>query len=156
VEIAYTSRDPKKAAAIANAIAEAFVEDQQEAKFGLTKQARLWLQQGSAELRTKATEAFESVQNFKSQNNLVIDSDDKLATDVDLEQLSRALAKARADTMLAQSRLAEIQAVLSTRSNEDGLPDRTVADALNNAVVTKLRQQYLDDERRAREYTSRY
>jgi polysaccharide biosynthesis transport protein len=156
VEIAYTSLVPKKAAAIANAIADVYVEDQRQAKFELTKRARLWLEQGIAELRTKATEAFESVQNFKSQNNLLIGSDNKLAMDFELEQLTQSLAKARAATTSARSRLAEIEAVLSTRSNDYGLPDRTVADALSSPVITKLQEEYLEKEKRAVEYASRY
>jgi succinoglycan biosynthesis transport protein ExoP len=156
VEIAYTSLDPKKATTIANAIAEAYIEDQRQAQFELTKRARLWLQEGIAELRSKATGAFESVQNFKSENNLLIGSDNKLAWDVELEQLTELLAKARAATTLARSRLAEIEAVISTRSNDNGLPDPTVADALSSTVITKLRQQYLEDEKYATAFASRY
>jgi polysaccharide biosynthesis transport protein len=156
VEIAFTSLDPKKATTIANAIAEAYIEDQLQAKSELTKRARLWLQEGIAELRSKATGAFESVQNFKSQNNLLTGSDNKLAWDVELGQLTELLAKARAATTLARSRLAEIEAVVATRSNDNGLPDPTVADALSSTVITKLRQQYLEDEKYATAYASRY
>jgi polysaccharide biosynthesis transport protein len=155
VEIAYTSLDPKKAATIANTIAEAYIDDQLQAKFDLTKRARLWLQQGIAELRATATEAFKSIQDFKSQNNLLISADGKLAMDVELEQLTQSLAKARAETTLAQSRLAQIEAVLST-PGADGIPDATVTDALSNSVITKYRQQYLDDEKLAAEYGARY
>jgi capsular exopolysaccharide synthesis family protein len=52
--------------------------------------------------------------------------------------------------------LAEIQAVLSSPSTNDGLPDATVTDALNSEVITKLRQQYLDNKKRASEWASRY
>ncbi len=156
VEIAYKSLDPKKATTIANAIAEAYIEDQRQAKSELTKRARLWLQEGIAELRSKATGAFESVQSFKSQNNLLIGSDNKLAWDVELEQLTELLAKARAATTLARSRLAEIEAVVATRSNDNGLPDPTVSDALSSTVITKLRQQYLEDEKHATAFASRY
>jgi polysaccharide biosynthesis transport protein len=155
VQISYTSLDPKKAATIANAVAEAYIEDQLQAKFDLTKRARVWLQQGIAELRTHATEAFKSTQDFKSQNNLVISADGKLAMDIELEQLTDSLAKSRAETTLAQSRLAQIEAVLSTPGG-DGIPDATVTDALSNSVITKYRQQYLDDEKTAIEYGARY
>ncbi|MGH6935899.1 MAG: GumC family protein, partial [Methylocella sp.] len=156
VEIAYKSLDPKKATTIANTIAEAYIEDQRQAKSELTKRARLWLQEGIAELRSKATGAFESVQSFKSQNNLLIGSDNKLAWDVELEQLTELLAKARAATTLARSRLAEIEAVVATRSNDNRLPDPTVGDALSSTVITKLRQQYLEDEKYATAFASRY
>lgn len=156
VAISYTSLDPQKAALIANATAEAYIEDQLQAKFEATNRASQWLQQRIAELRTQATDAFKSIQDFKSQNNLIVDSDGTLETDVELKQLTESLAKARAETALAQSRLADIEAVLSPRNSEDGLPDATVTDALNNSVITKLRQQYLDDKKRAIDWAARY
>jgi polysaccharide biosynthesis transport protein len=156
VDIDYTSLDPKKSALIANAIAEAYIEEQLQAKLDVNKRARLWLQQRIAELRAQATAAFESIQNFKSQTNLLVGSDGKSAMDVELQQLTESLAKARAETTLAQSRLANIEAVLSTQSSGDGLPDSSVGDALSSPVITKLQQQYFDDEKIAIAYASRY
>ncbi|HXW70028.1 MAG TPA: P-loop NTPase [Methylocella sp.] len=155
VDISFTSKDRKKAVAIANAIARAYIEDQLQARFELTKRARLWLQQGIAELKDAASTAFKSVQDFKSQNNLLVSGDGKLAKDVEIQQLTESLAKSRAETTLAQSRLADITGILSTQASDDA-PEGTVTDALNNAVITKLRQQYLDDERLANEFSTRY
>ncbi len=156
VEISYTSADAKKAAMIANATAEAYIEDQIQAKFETASRAAKWLQQRISELRTQATNAFKTIQDFKSQNNLIVNSDGKLETELELEEMADSLAKARAETALAQSRLAEIEAVLASPSSDDGVPDATVTDALNSTVITKLRQQYLDDKNRANEWASRY
>jgi len=155
VEIAYTSLDPKKAAIIANATAEAYIEDQLDGKFEMAKRASRWLEQRIGELRTQATEAFQTVQDFKSRSNLIVSSDGELATDVELEQLTESLGKARAETVQAQSRLADIEAVLSTQRGDDALPDGTVTDALSSPVITDLRQQYFDDKKRV-EWASRY
>jgi succinoglycan biosynthesis transport protein ExoP len=114
------------------------------------------LEQRISELRTQATEAFQTVQDFKSQNRLIVSGDGQLATDVELEQLTELLAKARAETVRAHSRLADIEAVLSTQRGDDALPEGTVADALSSPVITDLRQQYFDDNKRAIEWASRY
>lgn len=156
VEISYVSLDPKKAALIANATAEAYIEDQLQAKFEVTKRASSWLQQRIVELRTQATEAFKSIQDFKSQNNLIVGSDGRLSTDLEMEQLTGSMAKARAETTQAESRLTEIQILLGAPVGETGLPDATVADALSNPVITKLRQQYLDSKNKESEWAARY
>jgi len=156
VEIAYTSLNPKKATSIANAIADAYIDDQLQVKSEATKRARLWLQQGIAELRATATEAFKNIQDFKSQNNLLVSGDGKMAMDVEIEQLTESLARARAETTLAQSRLGEIDAVLGKGGDSVEITDGAVPDALINPVITKYRQQYLDDEKLATEYGVRY
>jgi succinoglycan biosynthesis transport protein ExoP len=156
VEISYISLDPKKAAVIANATAEAYIEDQLQAKFEVTKRASSWLQQRIVELRTQATDAFKSIQDFKSQNNLIVGSDGRLSTDLEIEQLTGSLAKARADTTQAHSRLSQIEAMLAGPAGELGVPDGTVTDALSNPVITKLRQQYLDTKNKEAEWSARY
>ena len=50
-QIAYTSLDPNKAARIANAFADAYIEDQLEAKFEATRRASIWLEQRIGDLR---------------------------------------------------------------------------------------------------------
>jgi polysaccharide biosynthesis transport protein len=156
VEIGFTSPDPNKAAKIANATAEAYIEDQLQAKFEAADRGREWLQQRIAELRAQATDAFKAVQDFKSRTNLIVGGDGKLQTDTELQQLTESIAKARADTASAQSRLTQIETILSTQTNDDRLVDATVTDALNNAVITKLREQYLDDKKRATDWASHY
>jgi polysaccharide biosynthesis transport protein len=159
VEIAYTSLDHKRAASIANATAEAYIEDQLKAKYDVANRASTWMQQRITELRPQVAEAFQAVQDFKSRNNLIVSRDGKLETDAELEQMTEAIGKARAETALAQSRFMEIEAILATQSSDDALPDATVGtvtDALNSVVITKLQQQYLEDKKRAADWASRY
>jgi exopolysaccharide transport family protein len=157
-EIAYTSLDPVKAAKIANAFAEAYIEDQLGAKFDQTQRASEWLQQRIGELRQQASDAYKAVQDFKSAHNIMISPDGKLANDVELDQLGVALAKARADTSQAKAKLDRITGVLQQRSkNTDfNIPDPIVTDALSSPIVTKLRQQFLDDQNRMSEWSAKY
>jgi len=157
-EIAYTSLDPVKAARIANAFAEAYIEDQLEAKFESTRRASDWLQERIGELRQQATDAFKAVQDFKSSQNIIIGVDGKLASDVELDQLGVALAKARADTSQARARLDRITNVMEQRSKKPdfNIPDPVVTDALSSPVITKLRQQFLEDQNKMMEWTAKY
>jgi exopolysaccharide transport family protein len=157
-QIAYTSLDPDKAARIANAFADAYIEDQLQAKFEATHRASVWLEQRIGELRQQASDAYKAVQDFKSQNGIIIGVEGKLASEVELDQLGVALAKARADTSQARARLDRIERVLEQRSDKESfnIPDPVVTDALNNPVITKLRQQFLDDQSKESEWSARY
>jgi exopolysaccharide transport family protein len=156
-QISYTSLDREKAARIANAFAEAYIEDQLQAKFEATHRASTWLEQRIRELRQQFSDAYKAVQDFKSQNSIIIGVDGKLASEVELDQLGIALAKARADTSQARAKLDRIERVLEQR-NKGGLniPDPVVTDALNNPVITRLRQQFLDDQSKESEWSARY
>jgi succinoglycan biosynthesis transport protein ExoP len=157
-QIAYTSFDNDKAARIANAFTDAYIEDQLQAKFEATRRASVWLEQRIGELRQQASDAYKAVQDFKSQNGIIIGVEGKLASEVELDQLGVALAKARADTSQARARLDRIERVLEQRTEKESLniPDPVVTDALNNPVITKLRQQFLDDQSKESEWSARY
>jgi len=157
-QIAYTSLDRDKAATIANAFADAYIEDQLQAKFEATHRASVWLEQRIGELRQQASEAYRKVQDFKSENGIIIGVDGKLASEVELDQLGIALAKARADTSQARAKLDRISRVLEQRTDKESLniPDPIVTDALSNPVITRLRQQFLDDQNKEEEWSARY
>jgi succinoglycan biosynthesis transport protein ExoP len=157
-QIAYTSLDAGKAARISNAFADAYIEDQLQAKFEATRRASVWLEQRIGELRQQASDAYREVQDFKSENSIIIGVDGKLASEVELDQLGIALAKARADTSQARAKLDRISRVMEQRSDKESfnIPDPVVTDALSNPVITRLRQQFLDDQNKESEWSSRY
>jgi capsular exopolysaccharide synthesis family protein len=68
------------------------------------------------------------------------------------------LAKARADTSQARAKLDRISRVLEQRSDKESfnIPDPVVTDALSNPVITRLRQQFLDDQNKESEWSARY
>ena len=153
-QVSFTSLSRTKAIAIANAVTDAYIEDQLRAKSEVAKRASVWLQERTADLRSLATSALKDVQDFKSGNNLVIGADGKISTDLELQELANSLAQARAATARAQSRQSEIKAALSA-PNIEGVTEATVTDALNNPVIVKLREQYLEDKRQAAIWTTR-
>jgi polysaccharide biosynthesis transport protein len=161
-QIGFTSLDPDKAQKIANAFADAYIDDQLQAKFEATRRASAWLEQRIGELRQQASDAYREVQDFKSKNGIIIGVDGKLASEVELDNLGIALAKARADTSQARAKLDRMTRVLEQRTNKEtnkeslDIPDPIVTDALSNPVITKLRQQFLDDQNKEAEWSARY
>lgn len=74
LSIKVVTRSPEKSAAIANAIAEHYVERQIEAKYDATRQATLWLSDQVVKLKTSLEEAESQIESFMAAAPLVNDS----------------------------------------------------------------------------------
>lgn len=150
MEVAFRSVDPDKAARIANAIVDAYITDQLEAKFQSTKRASLWLQDRIGELRAQASTADRAVVDFKTSNNIV-DADGKLMNEQQLSEVNSQLMLANAATAEAKARLDRMDDVM-----KEPIPDASVADALKSSIIINLRQQYLELAGRESIYSARY
>jgi succinoglycan biosynthesis transport protein ExoP len=71
LDIGYTSLNPARSAAIANAIADAYIVDQLESKYQATRRASVWLQDRIKELREQASAADRAVLDYKEKNRIV-------------------------------------------------------------------------------------
>ncbi|MCK1573662.1 polysaccharide biosynthesis tyrosine autokinase [Bradyrhizobium sp. 174] len=138
MEIGYTSKDPQKAAKVANAIADAYIVDQLEAKYQATRRASVWLQDRIKELRTQASAAQKAVVDFKTANNIV-DTGGRLMNEQQLAEVNSQLIMAHAATAEAKARLDRMNDI-----QKQEIPDANVADALKNDTIVKLRGQYVD------------
>ncbi|MCK1735269.1 polysaccharide biosynthesis tyrosine autokinase [Bradyrhizobium sp. 138] len=138
MEIGFTSKDPQKAAKIANSIADAYIVDQLEAKYQATRRASVWLQDRIKELRTQASAAQKAVVDFKIANNIV-DSGGRLMNEQQLAEVNSQLVMAHASTAEAKARMDRINDIL-----KQDVPDANVTDALKNDTIVKLRGQYVD------------
>ncbi|MGY3108737.1 GumC family protein [Bradyrhizobium sp. LM6.9] len=138
MEIGFTSRDPQKAARVANAIADAYIVDQLEAKYQATRRASVWLQDRIKELRTQASAAQRAVVDFKTANNIV-DTGGRLMNEQQLAEVNSQLILAHASTAEARARLDRMNDI-----QKQDVPDANVADALKNDTIVKLRGQYVD------------
>ena len=152
ISINFRAPDPKRAAQIANAVADAYIVDQLEAKYQATRRAGVWMQDRMRELREQATSAERAVVGFKTKNNIV-DAGGRLMNDQQLAELNSSLVQGRAQTAEAKAKLERIEEVLRMGVE---VPDATVADTLKNEVINKLRSQYLDFSRREAEFSVKY
>jgi polysaccharide biosynthesis transport protein len=154
IEISFRSLDAGRAAQIANAVAEAYVVDQLEAKYDATRRASVWLQDRIKELRQQASGAESAVVDYKTKNNIV-DAGGKLMNEQQIGELNTQLVTARAHTSEAKARLDRIETVLRA-DTPDATVNSTVTDSINNQVVAKLRTQYLDLANREADWSTRY
>ena len=140
MNIGFQSQDPDKAARIANAIADAYITDQLEAKYQATRRASVWLQDRLGELGSQASAADRAAVDFKQKNNInTVDATGRLMGEQQMSEVNTQLIQARAATAEAKARLDRIDDIM-----KDPIPDASVADALKSEVIVKLRGQYLE------------
>src|SRR6516165_8597132 len=154
LSIQYRSGNPTRAAQIANAIAEAYIAEQLEGKYDSTRRATQWLHGRIEELNQQQAVTERAVVDFKKQNN-VITADGKLVNEQRIAELNSQLVVAHKQTSEAKARLDRIDAVVRDDSF-DTKTGPTVADTLNNAVITQLRTKYLEFVNREAMYARKY
>lgn len=148
--VSYTAKDPRKAAAVANAIAQAYIDDKIAFRSETMRKASAWLEDRIKEIRDQATSADKAVEQFKNSNG-IIDANGKLMADQQIADLSSQLAAAKSDAAAASARLDRIAEL-----NRTGYADAALSESLKNDVITKLQQQYNDAARREQDWSSRY
>jgi polysaccharide biosynthesis transport protein len=154
IVISFRSYSPDRAAEIANAVADAYIDDQLEAKYESARRAGTWLQTRLRELREQASTAERAVVAFKNKNNMV-DAGGRSINEQQLAELNSELVLARSKTAEASAKLDRVQEVLQNNSPEATVI-ATVADTLKNDVITKLRSQYLELSAREADWAVRY
>jgi polysaccharide biosynthesis transport protein len=157
IEISFSAGSAERSAEIANAIANAYVTDQLNAKLDANRTATAWLQDRLKELGQQALTAERAVSAFKSQNNIVA-AGGKLMDDERVTELNSRLVAVRAQTSEAMARLNRFETILASNSADSasiGNLDASGSDALSNPIINNLRQQYLENARREIEYSGR-
>ncbi|WP_170145645.1 polysaccharide biosynthesis tyrosine autokinase [Rhodoplanes elegans] len=150
MEVKFRSLSPDKAATIANGIVDAYIVDQLEAKYQATRRASVWLQERIRELRTQASAAEKAVIDYKEKNNIV-DTGGRLIGEQQLAEVNSQLIMARASVAEAKARLDRINDIL-----REEIPNESVADALKNDTIIKLRGQYVDLAAREANWSEKY
>ncbi len=153
IEISFRSYNAEKAANIANAVVNAYMVDQLDAKYQSTLRASNWLQDRIRELREQASAGEQAVVDYQRDHN-ILDAAGKSTSEQRVAELNSKMIIVRAQAEEARARLDRIQTVLN--SDPAGAFDATVADTLKSEVVTRLRNQYLDLTRKEADWAARY
>ncbi len=111
INVTFASSDPKKAANIANAVADTYISTTLEAKYKSTKTMSQWLQDRLKDLKEQAIDADRALQDYKIANNLV--STGKALGAEELARLNLQLTDARVAMAEAKARLDRIEQISS-------------------------------------------
>ncbi|MCK6418589.1 MAG: polysaccharide biosynthesis tyrosine autokinase [Alphaproteobacteria bacterium] len=150
IQVEYTSSDPNKAALIANAVVDTYIEQRLEEKFKSTKKVTDWLDKRLSELRQQVESSEAAVQEYKVRNNLVEGTRNVVSAE-QLSELNSQLVLAKAMKAETEARLAQIQALSKSPSKFEN-----ASSIVNSAVIQNLKQQEVTLMGRLSELSSRY
>ncbi|WP_025897944.1 GumC family protein [Kordiimonas gwangyangensis] len=152
LEVAVESADPKKAAKIANGLANLYLTDQLEVKFEATERANEWLNERVFELREKVRLAEQEAQQFREENQLIQTQSAGLVNDQQLAQLNTQLVTARTDLARIEARERQIeQNIVDGTVEESGL-----LEVVQSPLIQRLKEQESEVRRRRAELATRY
>lgn len=152
VKISFDARDPKLAATIANAHADAFIETYLEARESATHSATRWLSTRLDELRGKLTTAEKNLQAFKEREH-IIDVDGFQALPArELNEMTTKLIDARRDLSQTGNAYAQI-----SQARNVGLDEKLAIPAIRaDRIVQQLGQARADADLKVMELSKRY
>ena len=139
IVVEFSSEDPKLAAAIPNAMADAYIAVQRAAKLESNADATQWLEPEIAELREKVKEAEQRVAEFRGKSDLFIGENNSVLATQQLSQLSTELSRVRANRSAAEAKVNTMRAAL-----DGGVSLDTVPDVLASPLIQRLRENELE------------
>jgi succinoglycan biosynthesis transport protein ExoP len=144
ISIAFSSKDPVKAATIVNAIVDTYMETNVAGKVSSTKVAGKVVQERVEELKQQAKDAERALFEFKAANKLVGSDQDTLSHG-QLNNLGHSLTNARLALAEARSRMEKL-------AKE---PDASALLAPDNELISRQRSELLDLSIRAKDIERR-
>lgn len=135
------AEDPEKAARIANALAEIYIADVNEAASRSTGEAAGVLATKLEELRASLNRAASAVETYKQDNNLV-GTGSSLVVERQLDDLNADLSRARSQAQDSRAQLNQLeQAVRGGISSETQVPD-----SAGSTVLTQIQTRLAEAE----------
>jgi polysaccharide biosynthesis transport protein len=155
ISITFVSANAERSAQIANAIAQAYIAEQLDSKYEVTREGSKWLEGRIKELRDRVSDSEKAVIDYKAEHKIVDAGNGRLITEQQLTDLNNQLTVARAKTSEMRVRLDRIGAALNDPADM-GLINATASEASSNQLIMRLRAQYLDLAAREAEWSEKY
>lgn len=151
VRISFDSADPQLAARAANATAEAYIENDMEARFKMTRQASTWLQERMADLRQKLNDSEKALQDFREREGIVdLKSVTQSGAGRQIEEVMGRLVEARMLRAQAENAYRQV------KSAPKGSDLSSLPAVLRNPIVAEAKRAEGMAERKLSELTQRY
>jgi exopolysaccharide transport family protein len=150
IDIKVSSWRAVKAAAIANAIADAYFLEQVRSKYDTTKIAADWLNLQIDALKMRVLASEKAVEDFRAANNLIA-SQGVTVNDQQITDLNNKLVEARVQTAEAHAKYDQVQ-----RFTKSGGDPGSVAEALSSDMIVRLRTQYADLAKNEADLSTKY
>src|SRR5262245_28672558 len=152
LNISITWEDSTRAAQLANAVADAYVIDQLDARFDAAKRTSGWLSDRLVELRQKLANSEDAVTKFRNEHGLTRSGATVALNDQQLAELNSKLIAARTDAAEKKARVGFLADLAAGKQTLDSLPDSVQSTSL----VATLRGKLADASQREADLLARY
>lgn len=136
IVIEFSSEDPRLAAEIPNAIADAYIADQGNAKLESNSAATDWLKPEIADLSKRVKDAEAKVAEYRAQSGLLMGGNNSVLATQQLSELSTELSRVRANRAAAEATAESVRKVLQNGGSLDALPE-----VLSSSLIQRLRER---------------
>lgn len=153
VKISFDAFDPEFATKMANAVGEAYIESNLEAKLELTVKASSWLNERLGGLKDKLKESERRLQEFRDREQIIGDRGGLDIAGTELDLVATKLVEARRERLEIESLYREIRAIGS------GVPAERyerIQAVLVHPVVRSYKESLLRVEQKKSELAKRY
>lgn len=136
IVIEFASEDPKLAAEVPNAIADAYIAVSRDAKQLSNSDATDWLKPEIEDLTRRVKEAEAKVATYRSQSDLLVGQNNSVLATQQLSELSSELSRVRASRAAAEANAEGVRAALQAGASLDALPE-----VLSSGLIQRLRER---------------
>lgn len=150
ITVSYSDTDPAQAARIANALADAYLTDQLDAKYQAAQRASVWLGGRLDAMREDVQRAERAVEEYKTAHNLLGVGEETI-TQQQLVAINAALVQARAERSQTDARLRSTEALLEGKGSLEA-----ASTVLSSPLIQSLKQQEALVRRKEAELAGRY
>lgn len=147
IEVVITDFDPARAAAIARAYGDAYMNFQLQSTTELATNAAAWISQRLRVLEQQSLEAESQVQEFRVANNLV-QVRGNLLTEQQQSEIASELIRAAAETAQIRARLENFEALIAGPVGDVITVASLETGTGTEAIMAELRADYLSTRRR--------
>lgn len=139
ITIRFSSHDPELAAKVPNAVADAYLEVQKQAKIESNTSATDWLEPEIAELRKSVQEAEAKVADYRAKSDLLIGQNNSVLATQQLSEISSELSRVKAARAAAEAKAQAVRAAL-----EGGASIETLPSVLASSLIQRLRERQVE------------
>lgn len=139
IVVEFSSEDPKLAADIPNAIADAYISVQGDAKLESNAAATDWLAPEIADLSKRVKDAEAKVANYRAQSDLLMGGNNSVLATQQLSELSTELSRVRANRASAEATADSVRKALRSGGSLDAVPE-----VLSSELIQRLRERQVE------------
>lgn len=136
IVIEFSSEDPKLAAAVPNAIADAYLSVSRDAKLASNTDATQWLEPEIADLGERVKQAEARVADFRAKSDLLIGENNAVLATQQLAELSSELSRVRASKAASEANAQSMRQALERGGSLEALPD-----VMSSPLIQRLRER---------------